>query len=276
MSSNETVALTERQQRELEYHREHAKKHQDMLSAPFSWEILDRPSRRWWNAYWQMYAYLCACDLQGKQVLVVGCGFGEDALRIAKLGATVSAFDLSPDALAIAKGLAEREGLEITFEQMPSESLSYPDNQFDYIIARDILHHVDIPPTMCELARVAKPGAIFVVDEMYSHSITEVVRRSKFVENFLYPKMRRLIYGDDKPYITEDERKLNETDVAQVMAPLLRPEMDKYFNFIVTRLIPDRFEFMARLDRVLLMLLKPVAAYLAGRVLFTARVAKSG
>jgi 2-polyprenyl-3-methyl-5-hydroxy-6-metoxy-1,4-benzoquinol methylase len=34
--------------------------------------------------------HLKKCDLRGKDVLVVGCGFGDDALRIAKLGANVT------------------------------------------------------------------------------------------------------------------------------------------------------------------------------------------
>ena len=199
--------LTDRQQRELDYHREHAKLHQSVLSSPFSWDVLRHPERRWWNAYWGMYEYLVSCDLTDKRVLVVGCGFGDDALRLAKLGAKVSAFDLSPDSLQIAKTLAVREGLEIIFEEMPAEKMLYEDNSFDYVLARDILHHVDIPSTMREIVRVAKPGAVFVVNEIYSHSLTDKIRHSTLVEKVLYPKMRRLIYGPGKPYITEDREK---------------------------------------------------------------------
>lgn len=79
--------LTDRQQREIEYHREHAKEHAARLDQPFSWDVLDRPSRRWWNPYWQMFSYLSGQNLKGKRALVVGCGFGDDALRLAKLGA---------------------------------------------------------------------------------------------------------------------------------------------------------------------------------------------
>lgn len=266
--------LTERQQRELEYHREHARAHQRILSAPFSWDILQDPGRRWWNAYWQMYAYLLTLDLEGKRVLVVGCGFGDDALRLAKLGAQVSAFDLSPDSLQIARALATREGLTIDFREMPAESMDYPDSSFDYILARDILHHVDVPLTMQEIRRVARPDALVVVNEIYSHSLTNRVRRSSWVEQRIYPRMRRLIYGPGKPYITEDERKLSESDLAEVKGVLRKPEFLMYFNFIVTRLVPDRVEFFAKLDQLLLRLLRPAGSLLAGRVLFSARVRK--
>lgn len=222
-----------------------------------------------------MYEYLVSCDLKDKRVLVVGCGFGDDALRLAKLGAKVSAFDLSPDSLEIAKALACREGLDIAFEQMPSEKMAYESDTFDYILCRDILHHVDIPKTMREIVRVAKPRAIFVVNEIYSHSITDKIRRSRLVENTIYAKMRGVIYGPGKPYITEDERKLSEFDLAQIMQPLAPPLLTKHFNFLVTRVIPDRFDTLTKIDRLLLRMLRPVAHLFAGRVLFSARISKA-
>jgi len=266
--------FTERQQRELDYHREHAQEHNQVLTKPFSWDVLQKPNRRWWNAYWQMYAYLLSCDLTDKNVLVVGCGLGDDALRLSKLGARVWAFDLSPDSLQIAAALAAREGLNIDFRQMPSENTQYDDSSFDVILARDILHHVDIPVTMKEILRVAKPNALFVVNEIYSHSLTERIRRSRLVEKVIYPQMRRFIYGPGKPYITEDERKLSEQDLRLISETLQAPEFFMHFNFVVTRLLPDKFDFLGKLDQLLLRAFRPMGLLLAGRILFSARVKK--
>lgn len=266
--------LTERQRRELEYHRQHAGEHWKVLEAPFSWDVLNRPGRRWWNAYWTMFACLEGLDLVGKRVLVVGCGFGDDALRLAKLGASVSAFDLSPESLEIAAALAARENLAIDFREMPAERLEYADSTFDCVVARDILHHVDIPAAMTELVRVAKPDARIVVNEIYSHSITDRIRHSAIVERFLYPRMRAFVYGSDQVYITEDERKLTERDIQVIKAHLGASDFSGYFNFIVARLVPDRFEWVARVDRVLLRVLGPLGALLGGRILFNARVRK--
>ena len=274
MQNNDPNQLSDRQRRELEYHVGHAAKNRALIDRPFDWDVFDRPERRWWNGYWQMYTWLCAQDLKGMRVLVVGCGFGDDAIRIAKLGAVVSAFDLSPDSVAIARAIAEREKIEVEFSEMPAEKLSYPDASFDMIVARDILHHVDIPQTMRELARVARPGATFLVNEIYSHSVTEVVRRSNLVAKFIYPRMQKLIYGTTTPYITEDERKLSEADLALITAQLDAPSMRKYFNFLVTRVIPDRIEVAAKLDRALLRVVGELGAVLAGRVLLIARFRK--
>lgn len=262
------MELTPRQKSELEYHRKHADENKSILDIDFSWDVLENPSQRWWNTYWNMFTYLISMNLKGKSVLVVGCGFGADALRLAKLGANVYAFDLSPDSLSIAKSLAKRHDLDISFAEMPAETLQYNSDFFDLIIARDILHHVDIPQAMSEIVRVSKPEAIFIVNEIYSHSITDRFRHSALVEKLIYPRMQQFIYGRSKPYITEDERKLTELDIQVIMKSLETLTMKKYFNFLVTRIVPDTYVSLSKFDRFLLIVLKPLAHLLAGRILF--------
>jgi ubiquinone/menaquinone biosynthesis C-methylase UbiE len=268
------MELTERQKNEIAYHREHARENTAILNKPFSWDVLDRPSRRWWNAYWQMYTYLTDLQLTGKSVLIVGCGFGDDALRLARMGARVCAFDLSSESLAIARTLALREGLAISFEEMPAENLQYESSFFDLIIARDILHHVDIPAALQELRRVAKPEALLVVNEVYSHSLTNLIRHSSLVERYLYPRMLRFIYGSEKPYITHDERKLDERDIRVVRGAMQRLDLEKYFNFLVTRIFPDRYDLLSKIDRGILIMLNPIGHLLGGRVLLSGPIVK--
>ena len=263
--------LTERQGREVEYHREHAKLVRDKYKK-LSHDVLYSNRRRWWNAYWDMFTYLREQNLKGRTALVVGCGGGEDAVRLALLGATVHAFDLSPEMLAIAAELASSEGVTVQWKEMPAERLDYPDDFFDMVFARDIFHHVDIRPSVHELRRVSKPNATFVIDEIYSHSAAELIRRSQFVEKHIYPLVRSRIYAG-KPYITEDERKLTETDV-QIITENLRIVARKYFNFIVTRLISDRHSFASMVDRLFLCVLGPLGKYLAGRVVIIGTLQK--
>jgi len=271
---NVQETLTERQQREIAYHREHAKLRADVLEKPFSYEVLYARPRRWWNAYWEMYTFLTNFPLKGKKVLVVGCGFGEDALRIARIVADVHAFDISADSVSMAKQLATREGLVIDIREMAAEQLDYPDDFFDCVVARDILHHVDVPLTMKEIVRVAKEGALFLINEIYSHSITGRVRHAAVVEKYLYPAMQNFIYKGEKPYITEDERKLTEKDIALITRPIEKFYTKKYFNFLVTRIIPDKCDVVNKLDRLLLILAGPIAPWLSGRVLLAGPIHK--
>lgn len=264
--------LTDRQRRELEYHARRATTMQHLLDEPISWEVLDNPALRWWNAYWTMWAYLMRAGVSGKRALVVGCGYGLDALRLAKAGAKVSGFDLSEESLAIGRALAAREGLTVDFDQMPAETLLYPNDSFDLVLAVDIFHHVDIDRAVPELTRVARSGALVVVNEIYSHTITDVIRRSAIVDKAIYPMMRRWIYGTDSPYITEDERKLTQNDIAAIYRHLQPHDMRRYFNALVTRIVPDTLPGAAAADRAMLAMLGPAGSVLAGRILFSARV----
>ncbi|HYE72070.1 MAG TPA: hypothetical protein VEF04_02015, partial [Blastocatellia bacterium] len=96
-----------------------------------------------------------------------------------------------------------------------------------------------------------------------------------FVSNVLYPRMQKVIYGQSKPYITEDERKLNEHDLLEITRNLQSLELNEYFNFLATRIFPDRIKPLAMMDRVLLVALSPIAHLLSGRVLLSAHIKKN-
>lgn len=258
--------LTDRQLREIEYHRGHAALHADILARPLTYDICE--GTRWWNNGWVMYGVLRRIGMAGKRVLVVGCGFGTDAVRIARMGAEVHAFDLSPESLAIARQLADQEDQAVAFDEMPAERLTYPPGYFDVIVARDILHHVDIPLAMSELRRVAKPGATFVINEIYSHSWTDRVRHARLVERVLYPTVQRILYGN-RVYITKDERKLTERDIALIRQSLT-VRRRRYFNLLVMRFIPDRFKRVSQADQLLLRCMGAFGAIVAGRIMLEA------
>jgi len=273
MELNE-IQLTDRQKRELEYHVNHAKQHADLLNKPFSFDVITSSRRRWWNAYWDMYTFFLNQNLKDKKVMVVGCGFGDDALRLSKMGADVYAFDLSDPSLEIAQSLAERENLNVQYQQMTAEKLKYPDNFFDCVLARDILHHVDIPTTMQEIVRVSSNKALFVVNEVYSHSFTDKIRHSNLVEKYMYPLMQKFVYKGEKPYITVDERKLTQIDISQITKPMETILIEKYFNFLVNRIFPDSYELLNKIDRFMLIITKPISYLLGGRVFIAGRLKK--
>lgn len=151
--------LTDRQRREVAYHSEHARRHQPIKDQPVSFDVLDDQNRRWWNAYWHTYTRLLRHDLRGKKVLVPGCGFGNDAVRLARLGAHVFAFDISPEVVDVFRQRIDRFGYSnIEVSVGPCEEMDFPDSFFDLVFFLDILHHVDIPRTTAEVQRVLKPA----------------------------------------------------------------------------------------------------------------------
>ena len=267
----EEQQLTPRQQRELAYHREHAAKRSDVLDQPVECDVISAGPRKWWNAFWAMYDHVLAENVAGKRVLIPGCGFGEDAIRLSLLGASVSAFDISAESIEIAMQRATKAGqAHIDFAVMPSEALAYSDNSFDLVLFVDILHHVDIARTMQEVARVLKPGGTIIGDELYTSSKIQRIRESWLVENIAYPPMRRWIYGTQTPYITEDEHKIDERDFAHVQRILASCDTD-YFGVFEGRLFPGRFGWASRLDRLLMKLVGPIGSLLGSRIVFSGR-----
>jgi ubiquinone/menaquinone biosynthesis C-methylase UbiE len=258
--------LTERQIREIRYHAEHAAKHARLSAEPVAEDVTSERQRRWWNHYWSTYDHLLACDLRDKKVLVLGCGFGEDVIRAARLGADVYGVDISAESLNIARERAKAErGRRLTLHQMPCESLDFPDSFFDVLFCVDILHHVELDRCLPEMQRVAKPDPMVLISEVYTHSLLQSIRTTNLVTKLVYPWLVPLIYGRDV-YITEDERKLDQNDMARLLAAF--PDLNRsYFYLAANRIFPNRLAWLSKLDRQIMNLLgKSLGSLLGGRV----------
>jgi ubiquinone/menaquinone biosynthesis C-methylase UbiE len=264
--------LTQRQIREIDYHRERAALVQK-FRKPITYEILQRPHRRWWNHHWSVYAILLKLGVSGKSVLIPGCGEGHDAIRLGKLGADVHAFDISPDMLSVARNRAGEEGVQVDFREMAAEQLKYGDDTFDVVFARDVLHHCDLARCLPEFRRVVKPGGFFVFDELYTHHLLQGLRESAFgcwlrskIVGLIYP------YATIDVYVTEDERKLTDYDL-RAIKNVLATGRCRYFSMIVDRFLPS-WNSAARLDRIALKLAGPAGSLLGGRFVIAGQVRK--
>jgi 2-polyprenyl-3-methyl-5-hydroxy-6-metoxy-1,4-benzoquinol methylase len=111
-------------------------------------------------------------ELQGKTVLDFGCGDGARSIDYAKRGATVYAFDISPESVRNLIETAEKSGLadRIHASVMPAESLAYPDGTFDLVLGVAILHHTDVALVEREIDRVLKPGGRAIFIEPLAHN----------------------------------------------------------------------------------------------------------
>jgi SAM-dependent methyltransferase len=103
---------------------------------------------------------LLAPDLSGTRVLEYGCGNGWITRMLAGRGASVSAFDISQEAVTQTREVLHAENLlhRCDVDVMAGERLNYEDNTFDTAIGFAILHHLDIDLALRELRRVLKPG----------------------------------------------------------------------------------------------------------------------
>lgn len=110
-------------------------------------------------------------DISDKKILDLACGDGWISLSLAKSGAMVYGFDISPQKIELARRYAEGNSLnnKLTFEVMTSEEMAYEDNFFDFAIMHAALHHCDIEKTSKQIHRVLKPGGRAALIEDYAY-----------------------------------------------------------------------------------------------------------
>jgi len=105
-----------------------------------------------------------SASLRGKQILEVGCGPGVDLVQLASAGAHVTAVDLTPEAVSLARQHLAVRGLPGTVQEANAERLPFDEGTFDIVYSHGVLHHtVDTQGAIDEVRRVLKPGGEAVI-----------------------------------------------------------------------------------------------------------------
>ena len=108
----------------------------------------------------------------GSTILDVACGTGIIARTAAsKVGsdARVTGFDLNPQMLDKASEMAEREGLEIDWQQGDAGDHPFEDNQFDHLFCQQAMQFFPEPQQVLkEMQRVLKPGGTLALNILRS------------------------------------------------------------------------------------------------------------
>ena len=97
-------------------------------------------------------------------VLDIGCGFGRQAILLAKKGFTVTGLDTSKVFIEIATEVFKRNHLRGTFSNNSLDDLSL--GQFSQIILFDVIEHIKPPARSSFLHKVhslSMPGALVIV-----------------------------------------------------------------------------------------------------------------
>jgi SAM-dependent methyltransferase len=89
----------------------------------------------------------------GVQVLELGCGTGLFSAAFAATGAAVTAIDISPDLIKIAR----KQVKGVKFVCARYEDASFP-QPFDAVVGSSVLHHLDIPAALEKSYELLRPG----------------------------------------------------------------------------------------------------------------------
>ena len=103
-------------------------------------------------------------DVAGLDVIVLGCGGGQDCIVLAKQGARVLGIDLSDGQISFGRKLAEQEDVMVTLLQGNVEELQgIEDESYDLALSLHALNYVEhADRAFAETFRVLRPGSAFV------------------------------------------------------------------------------------------------------------------
>ena len=139
----------------------------------------DELAQRWWDPAGPQkalhalnparLAYMAdRCTLRDAAVLDVGCGGGLLSEALAQAGARVTAIDLAPNLLKIARLHGLESGVKVDYREMQVERLAdEAPASYDAIACMEMLEHVPEPASIIEAcARLLKPGGRLFVSTL--------------------------------------------------------------------------------------------------------------
>lgn len=173
---------------------------------------------------WMRFFLDVVGDDQVDNVLDVGCGTGEIAVRLAKEGYHVTGIDLSEEMLSIARMKAEQSGEEIPFIQQDMRELEGHPLQDAVLIFCDSLNYLrnqeDVETTFCAIHRLLKDDGVLLFDVHSVHKITDVFGEEVFTYN-----------SDDISYLWECHPGDEEGSVYHDLTFFVKTENDLYRRY---------------------------------------------
>ena len=124
-------------------------------------------------------AIVSQCELNGKDVLEIGCGKGRITRDMARYARRVIATD--PDAVALGKARIAFDAANVEFKLAPAGVPDLPAKTFDVVIYTLSLHHVPAAEMLDSLGKAAEllreNGVIVIIEPGDGGSYTETEER---------------------------------------------------------------------------------------------------
>lgn len=109
-------------------------------------------------------------------VLEIGCGVGNLATALADRAERVTAFDLSPEMIRVAR---ERSAARPNIEFFVADAMTwtYPEQTFDAVVSLATLHHMPLDEVLEKVKGTLKPGGVFISVDLYEPDATQKLMR---------------------------------------------------------------------------------------------------
>ncbi|WP_027803847.1 class I SAM-dependent methyltransferase [Paraburkholderia dilworthii] len=151
-------------------------------------------------------------DVEGLRVLDAGCGPGICSERLARSGATVHAFDVTPKMVELARRRCASLPVDVMTGDLASPLDWLADQSFDKILCSLAFDYLeDLRPALKEFRRVARRGATLVFS--MAHPMRDWMDVRTHGEGTYFATSRFGLYwsgfGEPKPYVQAYRRPLS-------------------------------------------------------------------
>lgn len=152
-------------------------------------------------------------DVHGLAVLDAGCGPGICSEHLARQGASVHAFDVTPEMVELARKRCEGLNVDVVEGDLSAPLSWLADSTFDTVLCSLAFDYLeDLRPALREFRRVAKPGASLVFS--MAHPMRDWMDERTRGHGTYFDTSRFGLYwagfGDPKPYVQAYRRPLSD------------------------------------------------------------------
>jgi SAM-dependent methyltransferase len=188
-----------------------------------------------WEGLWTTPFLAPLRQAGARSILELGCGTGNDATRLAREGYTVTAIDVSAEAIGRASA---RFGPAVRFLVADmARPLPFPDSSFDAVMSNVAVHMFPDSVTrsvFAEIRRLVRPGGLFLfhvnaVEDRPLRARWRPVAR-ELDQDFVLEETGQTMHFFSEPYLRE---LLQEwTDLRLEPVEITRPETSEKFKHV--------------------------------------------
>ncbi len=219
--------------------------HNEIVRESFTIQAEAFASNPWVTDERRMRRLVSAAHLKGtERVLDVATGPGYIAEALAKESREVVGLDLTEAMLAIARQRTAQRGVKnISFRIGDAQNVPFEQEQFDVVVCRLALHHVQQPARVVEeMARVCRRGGTVLVEDIYASEHSSRAAYQDRWEILRDPSHVRALPLSELLHIFRDAELEAETVFT---ADDLRPEVERWLA--TTQAPPDKAREVRRL-----------------------------
>jgi 2-polyprenyl-3-methyl-5-hydroxy-6-metoxy-1,4-benzoquinol methylase len=184
----------------------------------------------------------------GERGLSLGCGSGWGEREAIRLGLcrTCEGFDISEEALVVARSQAAEEGLsdQIDYRQADLNRLELEPDTYDVVVAAQMLHHIeDLEHLLDQVAASLRPGGLVFVNEYIGPARFQWLDKTEYLMNRILE-----VLPEDKRLNPFNGFVKERIDRAPPEAIVETDPSESIRSDEIVQLLESRFELLHRAD----------------------------